>query len=158
MNAKCQVCGKEFNSTIALNQHKKSKGHGRSGAKQAVAKAIAGKANNCPVTHGLLEARYERSRAKGYAKQKWIVFCEAMLAMGFHVTLYDARRTFSKYLTVSFSGRFYKVRFSNHRPIRSREEANDCDFFVGVCNHATTTTDDAIAAVKEYFGGLRAAS
>ncbi len=158
MGEKCQVCGKEFNSSVSLNQHKQSKGHGRSGRKKAVAKAMIGKATNCPVTHELLEARYERSRIKGYSKQKWIVFCEAMLAMGFHVTLYEARRTFSKYITVSSSGRFYKVRFSNHRPIRAREEANDCDFFVGVCNHTTTTTDDAIAAVKEYFGGLRAAS
>lgn len=158
MTYKCGICGKAFQALPDLNRHKAAKGHGRNGARLAVKHAMTGKANNCPVTHGLLEARYERSRVKGYSKQKWIVFCEAMLAMGFHVTLYEARRTFSKYITVSAAGRFYKVRFSNHRPIRAREEANDCDFFVGVCNHTTTTTDDAIAAVKDYFGGLRAAS
>lgn len=155
---KCHVCGKSFATQNDLMQHKTAKRHGRKHRPQARRKATpTGKADNCPVTAALLNERAERSIALGYQKQKWISFCEAMLAMGFNVSLYEARKTVSKYITVESGARYFKVRFSNHRPIRAREEANDCDFFVGVSNLTTTTTDQAIAAVREYFGGVRAA-
>ncbi len=74
------------------------------------------------------------------------------MAEGFTLSLYEAKRTFSKYITVSDSTRkTFTVRFSNHRPIKSREESGDCDFFVGVNNFKTTTTAQAIEATKIHF-------
>jgi hypothetical protein len=107
------------------------------------------KATNDKVTPQFLAAREKRAAAKGFGKAKWIMFCERMMAEGFDVTLYEARRTFSKYVTVRSGSQSFKIRFSNHVPIKRREEAGDCDFFVGVCNLTTTTTDQAIAATLE---------
>lgn len=70
---------------------------------------------------------------------------------GFKVSLYEARRTFSKYLTVERDEKKFKVRFSNHKPIKEREENNDCDFFVGVTNYKVTTTEDALKSVYTFF-------
>lgn len=44
-----------------------------------------------------------------------------------------------------------RVRFSNHKPIERREDAGDCDFFVGVANRKTTTTAQALEAVRWFF-------
>jgi hypothetical protein len=107
------------------------------------------KATNEKLTPAFLAQRVKEAEAKGWGKAKWIMFCERMMAEGFDVTLYEARRTFSKYVTVRSGAKSYKVRFSNHRPIKRREEAGDCDFFVGVCNLTTTTTDQAITATLE---------
>src|SRR5882724_818198 len=88
------------------------------------------KQTKCQVTPELLAARFDRAAAKGFAKAKWIEFCELMLARRFSVELYEARKTFSKYITVSYSVagtvRTFKVRFSNHKPIRQREVNADC--------------------------------
>lgn len=111
------------------------------------------KATNIQVTQEFLLTRTAKAVAGGYAKQKWIFFCEVMLEREFRVSLYEARRTFSKYLTVTQAGRAgtFKVRFSNHKPIASREAAGDCDFFVGVSNQTVTTTEQAIQAVLHFF-------
>lgn len=93
-----------------------------------------------------------RSYGMGYAKPKWVHFCERMLSVGLTVSLYEARKTRSKYITISNGNRSYKVRFSDHRPILWREDSGDCDFFVGVSNRSVTTTDQAIAATLCYFG------
>lgn len=105
------------------------------------------KQTNTVVTPEFLEARASAAAASGYQKAKWIVFSEAILAMGLSLTLYEAWQTFSKYLTVRDGSRLFKVRFSNHRPIKRREIAGDCDFFVGVTNLGVTTTEDALRAV-----------
>lgn len=110
------------------------------------------KATNRRVNHDFLRARVEKIEALGYKKQRWVEFSEVMLSYGFVVELYEARKTLSKYLTVIHQGKRFKVRFSNHRPIRRREEAGDCDFFVGITNLRTTNTEQAIAATLEYFG------
>ncbi len=111
------------------------------------------KANNINVNLNFLSSRAEMAMAKGYSKQKWIIFCEVLLAEGFVLRLYEARKTFSKYITVKRGkrGPDYKVRFSNHRPIKAREARKDCDFFVGVSNFGTTTTEQALVAVREFF-------
>jgi hypothetical protein len=114
--------------------------------------AEKGKATNLRVTPEFLAAREKRAAAKGYGKAKWIEFCEAMLAEGYMVFLYEARRTFSKYVWVTSGERHFKVRFSNHAPIKRRESAGDCDFFVGICNFQTTTTEQAIAATLKAVG------
>ena len=93
----------------------------------------------------------KQKTSKKYGKQKWIIFAEELLNKGFKVSLYEARRTFSKYLTVEKDGKYFKVRFSNHKPIKERELNNDCDFFVGVTNYKVTTTEDALKAVYTFF-------
>lgn len=115
---------------------------------------MARKANNVRVTKNFLFQRVSDAKAKGYEKAKWIEFCEKMLAEGYHVKLYEARKTVSKYVTVIFPhdpSQKFKVRFSNHRPIKHREVSGDCDFFVGVTNLGVTTTDQAVKATLEYF-------
>lgn len=90
--------------------------------------------------------------ALGFPKQKWVKFCEILLSEGYELSLYEARRTVSKYVTVGRKGaKPFKVRFSNHRPIAQREDAGDCDFFVGVTNRTVTTTTQALAAVRAHF-------
>ncbi len=103
------------------------------------------------VTKEFLDQRAKQSAKKGYSKQKWIQFCEIMLRRGYAVSLYEARRTVSKYVTVSDGKKSFKVRFSNHKPICEREERGDCDFFVGRTNYTVTTTKDAILAVINFF-------
>jgi hypothetical protein len=108
------------------------------------------KATNIPVDRAYLALRHEKSRRAGFLrKAKWIEFCEAMLARGYRVSLYEARRTVSKYLTVQCRRRSFKVRFSNHAPVR--EAAGDCDLFVGLYDFGTTT-DQAIEATVAHLG------
>lgn len=110
------------------------------------------KANHNRVTWELLEARHRRASLLGYSKAKWIEFCETMLRMGFFVTLYEARQTHSKYITVANGGKSFKVRFSNHPPARSRFDHSDCDFFVGHTHLFVTNSMQAIEAIKRHFG------
>ncbi|NVM43163.1 hypothetical protein HWX16_23035 [Ochrobactrum intermedium] len=116
------------------------------------------KATNLNLTAQYLQQRTERLAGQGYQKPKWIGFCETVLRAGLTVRLYEARRTVSKYVTVSNSdGRSFKVRFSNHKPIAAREAKGDCDFFVGVTNQTVTTTSQALAATLSFFGIREAA-
>lgn len=113
---------------------------------------VAEKATHMPVTPQFLAARAERSMSRGYAKQKWVEFCETLLSEGYGLRIYEARRTVSKCITVMRKGhRSFKVRFSNHRPIAEREDNGDCDFFVGVTNRTVTTTAQALDAVRAHF-------
>lgn len=86
-----------------------------------------------------------------YGKAKWIIFAEELMTKGFDISLYEAKKTFSKYLTVEKDNKTFKVRFSNHKPNKERERNQDCDFFVGVTNYKVTTTKDAINAVLNFF-------
>jgi hypothetical protein len=108
------------------------------------------RAVNKHVDQSFLDHRYGRIADK-YPKQKWIVFCEEMLRQGYDVFLYEATQTVSKYITVKKSRRIFKVRFSDHKPIKHRESSGDCDFFVGRTNISVTTTDQAIQAVIEFM-------
>lgn len=113
------------------------------------------KATNLPVTFDFLEGRAKGAEAAGYSKAKWITFCETMLTYGLTVVLYEARQTYSKYVTVKQGKDTYKVRFSNHKPIKARELKGDCDFFVGRTHLGITNTEQAIHATLVHFG-LRA--
>jgi len=106
------------------------------------------KARNRPLDHAYLDAR-DCARNSELPTQKWVEFCRTLLDEGYSLTLYEALRTVSKYVTVNGS---YKVRFSNHKPIESREANGDCDFFVGVTNLGVTNTKMALAAVRRHFG------
>lgn len=103
------------------------------------------KANNLVVTEEFLKRRVGDAR---YSVSAWIRFCRSMLAMGYKVTLYEAKNTYSKYVTVhTVNDVAYKIRFSNHKPITHREANGDCDFFVGVTNFGVTNTEQAIEAI-----------
>lgn len=116
------------------------------------------KATHLEVTRTFLRERELRCKRAGYPKQKWIEFCELCLESEFTVHLYEARKTHSKYVTVSRSTngkRFeFKVRFSNHPPIAARERQRDCDFFVGRTNLGIYTTEQAIYACAKHFDFL----
>ena len=105
------------------------------------------KATNRLIDHKFLSSRVSSE----FGKQKWIIFCETMMHYGFTLRLYEARKTYSKYVTVLDAGKEFKVRFSNHRPIYRREVNGDCDFFVGRTNLGVTTTGDAIEATLKHF-------
>lgn len=114
-------------------------------------RSLRQKADNVRVTAEFLAERVRAVVAAGYSKQKWVEFCEAMLARGHSVSIYEARRTVSKYITVRSGKRTFKVRFSNHKPIKGRELAGDCDFFVGWTHTGVRTTAQAIDAVDAFF-------
>lgn len=105
------------------------------------------KIKNLKITAELLKSKVSAK----YGKQKWIIFCEILLNEGYTLYLYEARKTFSKYTTVCKNNKTYKVRFSNHKPSFQKETYNDSDFYVGISNFGTTTTEDALKAVKKYF-------
>lgn len=117
----------------------------------------AAKKHHKKLKHGrvvnidFLSTRADRAKSLGYPKAKWIKFCETLLEAGYHLSLYEARHTYSKYVTVRKADKKFKVRFSNHKPIKHKEAQGDCDFFVGVTNFGVTTTSHALAAVHKYF-------
>lgn len=108
------------------------------------------KATDLKITPAYLQNRTDGLAERGYTKARWIEFCERMLAEGYAVTLYEARQTVSKYLTIRNCGRRFKVRFSNHGG--HRQTRDDCDFFVGRNSFGTTNTEQAIAATLASLG------
>ena len=97
-------------------------------------------------------AEYLNSKVSAkYGKQKWIEFSEILLNQGYTLFVYESKTTYSKYITVVKNGRYFKVRFSNHKPSIDKETLKDSDFYVGVSNSGITTTNDALIAVKKYF-------
>lgn len=110
------------------------------------------KLNNTVVTKKMLRERIKYSASLGYDAPMWIRFCLHMIEQKFEVSVYEARKTFSKYIYVKDkdSGKKYKVRFSNHKPSKFKEDNGDCDFFVGIANNRTTTTKDAIEATLSF--------
>lgn len=106
------------------------------------------------ITAEFLRVRAERSIKAGYGKQRWIQFCEELLNLGCTLYIYEARKTFSKYITVQHNlagKKSFKVRFSDHKPIPHREANGDCDFFAGKTNFAVTNTSMALDSTKNFF-------
>ena len=109
------------------------------------------KIKNQKITAELLKSKVSAK----YGKAKWILFCEVLLQKGYSLYLYEANRTFSKYITIVRNGRRFKVRFSNHKPSFTKQIEEDSDFYVGVTHTGVTTTEDALKAVEEYFNKPR---
>lgn len=112
------------------------------------------KAVNIPVTNTFLNSRETVTLSAGYNTPKWIEFCRYFLKAGFKIYLYEARQTVSKYITLkkeNIKDVEFKVRFSNHKPIKSRELGKDCDFFVGKTHTGIRTTHDAKMAALHFF-------
>lgn len=110
------------------------------------------KAVNLCLTEEFLSVRANRTIAAGFEKPKWISFCETLLKLGYTLYLKEAQKTYSKYITVRKEGHpRFKVRFSNHMPIKSMELRDSCDFFVGRTHTGVRTTSDALTAVWDHF-------
>jgi len=103
-----------------------------------------------PLTEEIIKTR----RGPGiYPECAWMKFSRALLSRGYSLSLYEARQTVSKYITVhGINDDFYTVRFSDHRPNIKRELNRDCDFFVGVTNFSVTNWKQALSAVLKHFG------
>jgi len=91
---------------------------------------------------------------KGFSTPKWIEFSRLMLMNEYRVWVYEAARTYSKYISVlnPYNGKKYRVRFSNHKSNEVRENENNCDFFVGRNHNSVSTTADAIGATRKALG------
>lgn len=110
------------------------------------------KITNEVLTEALLKKRTDILANAGYEQPKWIGFSQRLITEGFTLELYEARKTFSKYITIFKDGfKPYKVRFSNHMPIERRELAGDCDFFVGKTHTGIRNTGMALNAVMAHF-------
>jgi hypothetical protein len=88
----------------------------------------------------------------GYSIPKWIIFSEKMLELGFKVSLHKSKSTVSKYIYITRGLKIYKIRFSNHKANRNAELSDDCDFYVGVGNRGTITTEYLIEHIKKLEG------
>lgn len=84
---------------------------------------------------------------KNFPIPKWIVFAETLLRKGWKVKLYRAIHTYSKYLTITKRDKKYKIRFSDHKPSRIKEEEKDCDFFVGRSHNQVCTTEQVLEKI-----------
>ena len=103
------------------------------------------------ISQPYLEKVKSNFKTLGYRPPRWSYFCEVMLIHGFRVYMYEAKNTNSKYVTIEKDKKTFKVRFSDHKPIFEREIKKDCDFFVGITNTGTRTTENAIQAALGWF-------
>jgi len=97
-----------------------------------------------PVSKKFLRARAAKATQQGYEVQKWIIFCNYLIFIGFSLFMYESKSTVSKYIYVRRGGRELKIRFSNHKPNYHKEDTGDCDFFVGVTHKGKTNYKDAL--------------
>lgn len=80
-----------------------------------------------------------------YKPPKYFEFIKTMILNGWTVKLYTAG--VSKYIFVIKGMHIYKIRFSNHKPIREKELENDCDFYVGITHLQASTTEQVIEKI-----------
>lgn len=88
---------------------------------------------------------------KQYSTPKYLLFIRDMIESGWEVKLHEVR--VSKYVFISKGAVTFKIRFSNHKPILSKELEEDCDFYVGVSHKQVSTTQQIMEAVKEKENG-----
>ena len=117
------------------------------------------KVTNRVLDKEFLSIRNTYNQKYNYPKQRWIQFCEYFIKRDFKVSLYEARKTRSKYVTVY--GNFdleFVVRFSDHPTQIQKKglppsDTRRCDFFVGpgFGNCPWFTLSDGISATINYF-------
>lgn len=88
---------------------------------------------------------------KQYSTPKYLLFIRDMIEDGWEVKLHEVR--VSKYVFVTKGTQTFKIRFSNHKPILSKELEEDCDFYVGVSHKQVSTTQQIMEAVKQKENG-----
>jgi len=105
------------------------------------------------VTYEYLREVEEKTNNSGFPTQKWVLFCRVCLDRRWTVRIRPAETTRSKYILVISKGKRRKVRFSDHRPNREREENGDCDILVGAKNSEGKwiNWEEAIILIKNYF-------
>jgi hypothetical protein len=86
--------------------------------------------------------------AKNYPVPKWIQFSEELISDNWHVRLHRSKSTVSKYLYISKNNKNFKIRFSNHKPNKMKENNEDCDFYVGIGNRGVITTSEVLEILK----------
>lgn len=84
-----------------------------------------------------------------YKPPKYFEFIKTMLLEGWNVKLYTAG--VSKYVFVSKGDHIYKIRFSNHKPIYTKELQNDCDFYVGITHQQASKTEQVIEKILHLY-------
>ena len=92
-------------------------------------------------------AQYSRD----YPTPKYLSFMLEMCLQGWEVKLYTA--TVSKYIFLTKKDIVYKIRFSNHKPIYSRQMENDCDYYVGISHKNSFTTEQIIEKINAQNNG-----
>ncbi len=108
---------------------------------------------NIIVTKKFLEDK--TPKVKHFTTPKWVEFCLYFIdCPGITISYYEAKKTASKYIILHKNNQQFKVRFSNHKPIKLREKRGDCDFFVGVNNLSVSTTIDAIKATERWINSI----
>ena len=107
-----------------------------------------------PQTLEMLEKRRADMNRHNF-NPKWINFAIDMVNEGYLVYLYENINQKSKYLTLNSNGVLFKIRFSDHLPIRYKYENGDCDFFVGkLYGGKFSSTEQCRIAVKEFYQGM----
>ena len=86
----------------------------------------------------------------------WVQLCDAIIALGLRVSIYDSKSTVSKYIEVYRENHknCFKIRISNHAPVRGSRNFEPSDFYVGANfpDEKWNNWKDALAKVKEVFG------
>lgn len=83
-----------------------------------------------------------------YETPKYLLFMKWAIENKYLVKLY--RCGVSKYIFLIKDNDVIKIRFSNHKPIKWRELEEDCDYYVGISNLQTTTTDQIINKISKF--------
>jgi len=112
-------------------------------------KTIKGK-----VSLELLRSYKRKAEQRDYGVPKWLQFAlhfaeQYGVKRDVKVSLYSARKTYSKYVTISANGENVKVRFSNHKPNFEKELNNDCDYFVGPRHNGRFLDTETVKALVE---------
>ena len=80
--------------------------------------------------------------SKNYSPPKFLLFAMKMAQNGWAVSIHEVK--VSKYVFILKEDRLIKIRFSNHKPNRIRENQEDCDYYVGVSHKQVSTTKELI--------------
>lgn len=85
----------------------------------------------------------------GFNAPKYLLFIREMLENGWRVKLYKVK--VSKYVFIYKPEKdlIYKIRFSNHKPIKHREAAEDCDFYVGISHYQVSKTEEVMEKINQ---------
>jgi hypothetical protein len=104
------------------------------------------------VDREFIEKMKVGARERGHRPSRWVAFSDIMLGLGYEVDVYRVQGTRSRYVRVYVGKEYYKVRFSDHAPNLTRENYNDCDYYVGVSNHSVGRMMEAVRRAKEHLG------
>jgi len=82
---------------------------------------------------------------KQYSTPKFLLFIRDMVKKGWEVRLHTVK--VSKYVFVYRDNLIFKIRFSNHKPIRSKQFQRDSDFYVGISHKGKALLTEDVAQI-----------